>query len=96
MVRFFLNQIQRFNVNSCHITEPLNRGAMNITNRWLLVLILVVGTFIGIFKGSEARDKWVFKIKNRYEEKKQLAEQKKLLRSGSVPLDDIEIAAYHR
>jgi hypothetical protein len=35
-------------------------------------------------------------MKNRYEEKRQLAEQKKLLRSGGVPLDDIEIAAFHK
>ena len=66
------------------------------TNKWVMVLILIVGTFIGIFKGSEARQKWVFKIKNRYEEKRQLAEEKKLLRSGGVPLDDIELAAFHR
>ena len=70
--------------------------AMNkISNRWILVLIITVGTVIGIFKGTEARQKWVFKIKNRYEEKRHLAEQKKQLRSGVLPLDDIEIAAYH-
>jgi hypothetical protein len=67
----------------------------NITNRWALILIIAVGTLIGIFRGTEARQKWVFKIKNRYEEKRQLAEQKKLLRSGRVALDDIEIASYH-
>lgn len=65
------------------------------SNKWLLVLIITVGTVIGILKGTEARQKWVFKIKNRYEEKRNLAEQKKLLRSGVVALDDIEIAAYH-
>lgn len=68
----------------------------NFTSKWAIVMILVVGTFIGIFKGAEARQKWVFKIKNRCEEKKQLAEEKKLLRSGGVPLDDIELAAFHR
>lgn len=68
----------------------------NFTSKWAIVMILVVGTFIGIFKGAEARQKWVFKIKNRYEEKKQLAEEKRLLRSGGVPLDDIELAAFHR
>ncbi|MBA4167357.1 MAG: hypothetical protein H0X41_07440 [Chitinophagaceae bacterium] len=62
----------------------------------MVILILTVGTCIGILKGTEARQKWVFKIKNRYEEKRQLAEQKKLLRSGGVPLDDIEIAAFHK
>jgi hypothetical protein len=66
------------------------------SKKWAIVLILVAGTFIGIFKGAEARDKFVFKIKNRFDEKRQLAEQKKLLRSGGVALDDIEIAAFHR
>lgn len=65
-------------------------------NKWVLVVILTVGTVISIFKGSEARDKWLFKIKNRFEEKKQLAEQKKLLRSGGVLLDDIELASFHK
>jgi hypothetical protein len=62
----------------------------------LPVLILVTGTFIGIFKGSEARQKWIFKMRNRCEEKKQIAEQKKVVRSGGVALDDIELAAFHR
>ena len=62
----------------------------------LILMILLVGTFIGIFKGSEAKQKWVFKIKNRYEEKRQLAEQQKILDEGGVALDDIEIAAFHR
>jgi len=70
---------------------------MNKTNnRWLVIVVLTVGTFIEVFKGNEARQKWVFKIKNRYEEKRQLAEHKKLLKDGGVPLDDIEIAAFHK
>jgi hypothetical protein len=67
-----------------------------INNRWVVLLILTVGTVIGVFRGTEARQKWVFKIKNRYEEKRQLAEQKKVLRNGGVPLDDIEMAAFHK
>ena len=34
------------------------------SNKWVLVLIITVGSVINIFKGSEARNKWVFKIKN--------------------------------
>ena len=66
------------------------------SNKWVLVLIITVGSVISIFKGSEARNKWVFKIKNRFEEKKQLAENKKLVRSGGVLLDDIELASFHK
>jgi hypothetical protein len=70
---------------------------MNTSNsKWVIVMIITVGTLIEIVQGPGARQKWVFKIKNRYEEKRQLAEQKKVLRSGGVPLDDIEIAAFHK
>jgi hypothetical protein len=65
------------------------------SKKWVVVLIIVAGAFITIFKGTEARQKFVFKLKNRFDEKKQLAEKKKL-RSGGVALDDIEIAAFHR
>ena len=65
-------------------------------SKWVIVLVLVVGTVIGMFKGTEARQKWLFKLKNRYEEKRQLAEQKRLQRSGEVPLDDIELASFHK
>lgn len=67
-----------------------------LNNKGVIVLIITVGTAIGIFKGTEARQKWVFKMKNRYEEKRQLAEQKKLLRSGGVHLDEIELASFHK
>lgn len=65
-------------------------------NKWVLVLIITVGSVINILKGSEARNKWVFKMKNRFEEKRQLAEHKKLARSGGVLLDDIELASFHK
>jgi hypothetical protein len=65
-------------------------------NKWVLVLIITVGSVISIFKGSEAKNKWVFKMKNRFEEKKLLAENKKLARSGEVLLDDIELASFHK
>ncbi|HET9276950.1 MAG TPA: hypothetical protein VFN95_02160 [Flavitalea sp.] len=67
-----------------------------MNNRFVVLLAIVIGTIVGIFKGSEAKQKWVFRIKNRYEEKRQIAEHKKLLRDGGVPLDDIEMAAFHR
>lgn len=67
-----------------------------VNNRFVVLLAIVIGTIVGIFKGSEAKQKWVFRIKNRYEEKRQMAEHKKLLREGGVPLDDIEMAAFHK
>lgn len=66
------------------------------SNKWVIIVILTMGPIIGIFKGSEAKQKWMFKIKNRHEEKRQIAEQKKSLREGRVALDDIEMAAFHK
>ncbi|NII24910.1 hypothetical protein HB364_07465 [Pseudoflavitalea sp. X16] len=66
-----------------------------IRNRTVLLLALTVGSIVGMFKGTEAKQKWVFRIKSRFEEKRHLAEEKKFIRQGGVPLDDIEIAAFH-
>ncbi len=66
-----------------------------IINSAVLLLAITVGTIVGIFKGSEAKQKWMFKVKSHFEEKRHLAEQRKLERQGGVPLDDIEIAAFH-
>jgi len=67
-----------------------------VNNRMIILLAITVGTIIGIFRGNEAKQKWVFKIKNRYVEKRQLAEQKKQVREGGVALDDIEMASFHK
>lgn len=64
-------------------------------NRLVLFAALSIGTLVGIFKGSEARQKWVFRVKSRFEEKRHLAELKKQQKGGGVLLDDIEIAAFH-
>ncbi|MDF2193614.1 hypothetical protein [Paraflavitalea sp. CAU 1676] len=66
-----------------------------IRNRTVLLLALSVGSIVGMFKGTEAKQKWVFRIKSRFEEKRQVAAEKKFVRQGGVPLDDIEIAAFH-
>jgi hypothetical protein len=67
-----------------------------IYNRTILLLAITIGSIVGIIKGAEAKQRFMFKIKIRNEEKRQLAQQKKLVRNGSVALDDIEIAAYHK
>lgn len=66
-----------------------------LRNRMILLLAFSIGTVVGIFRGSEAKQKWVFRIKSRFDEKRLLAEQKKLVRGGGVALDDIELAAFH-
>ncbi|HYE53985.1 MAG TPA: hypothetical protein VD996_04050 [Chitinophagaceae bacterium] len=58
------------------------------------MLAVIVGSIVGLFKGNEARQKWVYKIKSRYEDKRHIA-AKKTLEPGEVMLDDIELAAFH-
>ena len=59
-----------------------------------LRLILVVGIFVGIMKGQEARQKWVSKKKMKYESKK--ANQKNSIADRfQVMLDEIEMSTYH-
>lgn len=65
-------------------------------NRLILGIALSAGALVGMFRGAEARQKWVFRIKSRLDEKKQIAEEKKQLRSGAVALDEVEYAAFHK
>jgi len=64
-------------------------------NKLIIVLAVTIGGVIGLFKGEEAKQKWVFKIRSKYENKRQMAEKKSIARKGGVLLDDIEMAAYH-
>jgi hypothetical protein len=81
-------------INNDDIT--VQRDVMKMfRSRIILILALTIGTIVGIFRGNEAKQKWVFRIKSRFDEKRQIAEQKRLMRDGGVALDDIEIAAFH-
>jgi hypothetical protein len=63
----------------------------------LLVLTLTAsGFFVGVVKGECARQKFMFKVRSRYDNRKQMAEKKSILKKGGILLDDIEMAAYHK
>ena len=64
-------------------------------NRAVIFLAFTVGSLIGIFKGEEAKHKYVFKIKSKYDNKRLVAERKELARKGGVLLDEIEMASFH-
>lgn len=64
-------------------------------NKVVVFLAVSVGGMIGVVKGEEAKQKWVFKVKSKYENRRLMAERKSLARKGGVLLDDIELAAYH-
>lgn len=59
------------------------------------MVVMVVGSLIGAFKGQEARQKWMFKILSKQDEKQSRAVRKAEVRKGKLMLDDIEMAAYH-
>ena len=66
-----------------------------IKNKMVVLLAVSVGGMIGVVKGEEAKQKWVFKVKSKYENRRLMAERKSLARKGGVLLDDIELASYH-
>lgn len=61
----------------------------------VVFLAVSVGGMIGVVKGEEAKQKWVFRMKSKYENRRLMAERKSIARKGGVLLDDIELAAYH-
>lgn len=67
-----------------------------ILNKITGLRINIAGFFIELFKGSEARNKWVFKQGKSQQQKRLMEEQKRMLLDGFVPLDDIEIASFHK
>ena len=66
-----------------------------LKQKLIILLVVLTGTLVGFFKGGEAKQKWVFKLKDKYDNRKQMAERKSIARKGGVVLDDIELAAYH-
>jgi hypothetical protein len=61
----------------------------------VLFLAVTIGGAIGLVRGEEAKQKWVFRIRSKYENRRLMAERKSIARKGGVLLDDIEMAAYH-
>ncbi|HTS45390.1 MAG TPA: hypothetical protein VMH01_13410 [Puia sp.] len=64
-------------------------------NRAVVFLAFTIGTIIGLFRGEEAKQKWVFKIKSKYDNKRMIAERKLIARNGGVLLDEIEMSSFH-
>ncbi|GGB08240.1 hypothetical protein [Puia dinghuensis] len=65
-------------------------------NKMVVFLAVTVGGMIGVVKGEEAKQKWVFRMKSKYENRRLMAERKSIARKGGVLLDDIELASYHK
>ena len=65
------------------------------TNKMVVFLAVTIGTIIGVFKGEEAKQKWVFRMRTKYDNRRLMAERRSTVRKGGVLLDDIELAAFH-
>jgi len=67
-----------------------------IKNNLVIFLAVTIGALVGLLRGEEAKQKWIFKVRSKYENRRLMAERKSIARKGGVLLDDIEMAAYHR
>jgi hypothetical protein len=66
-----------------------------VKQRMVVFLAVTVGGMIGVVKGEEAKQKYVFRLRSKFENRRLMAEKKLIARKGGVLLDDIELAAYH-
>jgi hypothetical protein len=64
-------------------------------NKMAIFLVISIGSLIGMVRGEEAKQKWVFKIRSKYDNKRLIAEKRMQARKGGVLLDDIEMASFH-
>ena len=58
-------------------------------------MILTGGLFIGMVRGQEIKQRWITKMKNKYEGKRTTNGDAILLSSEEITLDEFEISAYH-
>jgi hypothetical protein len=66
-----------------------------VKNKMVVFLAVTIGGMVGLVKGEEAKQKFVFKIRSKYDNRRLMAERKSIARKGGVVLDDIEMAAFH-
>jgi hypothetical protein len=64
-------------------------------NNVFLFCAISLGSVIGMVRGQEAKQKWVFKIRSHYDNKRLIAQKRMIARKGGVLLDDIEMASFH-
>ena len=66
-----------------------------LVQKALLSMILTGGLFIGIVRGQEIKQRWITKMKNKYEGKRAASGDAILMSSEEIALDEFEISAYH-
>ena len=68
---------------------------LKVKNKMVVFLAVTVGGMVGLLKGEEAKQKYVFRIRSKFDNRRLMAERKSIARKGGVVLDDIEMASYH-
>ncbi|MHA4808338.1 hypothetical protein ACX0G9_09520 [Flavitalea flava] len=68
---------------------------LKVKNKMVVFLAVTVGGVVGMLKGEEAKQKFVFRMRSKYDNRRLMAERKSIARKGGVLLDDIEMASYH-
>ena len=54
-----------------------------------LALAIMTGTIIGAFRGEVVKQRYIAKVKNRYEDHKRVQQQDEIM------LDEFELSAFH-
>ncbi len=57
-------------------------------------MILTGGLFVGMVRGQETKQRWITKMKNKYEGNESKGDSK-FVSSEEISLDEFEISAYH-
>ncbi len=65
-------------------------------NKMAVFFMIGIGSVIGMVRGEQAKQKWVFRMRSKSDDKRLIAEKRLQARKGGVLLDDIEMASYHR
>ncbi len=55
----------------------------------------MIGSLIGAVKGAEAKQKFMFRVMRKQDERQNRATRRADAREGKVLLDDIEMSAFH-
>jgi hypothetical protein len=66
-----------------------------LVHKALLSMILTGGLFIGMVRGQEIKQRWITKMKNKYEGNEKNTGDAKLMSPEEILLDEFEISAYH-
>ncbi|MFT4022450.1 MAG: hypothetical protein QM664_01550 [Flavihumibacter sp.] len=66
-----------------------------VQRKAILMTAIVIGSVIGAFKGEVAKQKFMFRVLRKQDERQTRAIRRADVRQGKVPLDDIELSAFH-